>query len=249
MNLFRGIQERVSGAVFGGIAGVGMFLCGALLAFVISPQQALEWRRIQSLPELDANGIQAASSGQEIAMSGYLAGNSALTEDGLVAYQKHQWAVRTSTTDDGETTTPSGSWESLETNIPVLNVNVSGGTVSTVAATSVKLGGSYQESIEQGSSAVTADYDGSPLPEGSIRTQGFRDGDLVTIVGNKSSVGGVTPDRIFGGDRNQLVEDIRGGARALFASGVGMMICAPILATAIIVGSIFGRRRRGMLGT
>jgi hypothetical protein len=250
MNIFRGIQERVSGVVLGAIAGVVVFLCGALMAFVISPQQAIEWRRIQNLPELDANGVQAAPSGQEIAMTGYLAGNTALTTDGLVAYEKHQWAVRTSTStsEDGETSTPSGSWESLKTNIPVLNVNISGGTVSTVAATSVDLGGNYQETIERGASAVTADYDGSPLPEGSIRTQGFQDGDLVTIVGNKSSVGGVTPDRIYGGDRNQLVEDIRGGARALFASGVGMMICGPILAAAIIAGSIFGRRRRSVLG-
>jgi len=251
MNIFRGIQERISGAAFGVIAGVGVFLCGALMAFVISPQQAIEWRKIQGLPELDANGVQAAPSGQEIAMTGYLAGNTAVTADGLVAYEKHQWTVRTSTStsEDGETSTPTGSWDALETNIPVLNVNISGGTVSTVAATSVNIGGNYQQTIERGTSNVTADYDGSPLPEGSIRTQGFRDGDLVTIVGNKSSVGGVTPERIYGGDRNQLVEDIRGGARALFASGVGMMICAPILAAAIIVASIFGKRRRGLLGT
>ena len=78
--------------------------------------------------------------------------------------------------------------------------------------------------------------------------RGFSNGDVVTVVGHKASTGDVTPDRIFGGDRVQLIENIRSGAQTMFAIGIGMMICSPIVLIMGVVGALFGRRSRVTVG-
>lgn len=240
MVLLQSIRERIGSAV-AAVTGALLFLiCGALLAFVISPQQALEWRRIQALPELDAASLAATASGEEVAITGILSGNEELTGDGLVAYKREQWKVKPP---DDEDDTASGSWEVIERVVPALAVDIRGGTVSTIPDDSASLSGSTHDTLERGSGTQTASYEGEQLPDGSVRTQGFKNGDLVTVIGRKATTGGIVPDRVFGGDRVQLVDSIRSGARAAFLFGIGMMICAPLVLVGGVLAGLFGRRR------
>ncbi len=245
MNILANLRNRVSGVVAGIVFGAFTMICGAILAFVISPQQAVEWRRINNLPEIGPDNYNSIGAGEAIAVTGRLEGNSTLTDDGLVAYVRERWDV--DPPDSDSTDEPDGSWTTVEQVFPDLRIVLQGGgsslPIATVPASSATIGGNLHETLEQGPGPETADYNNQPLPEGSIRTRGFRDGDLITVVGTKATTGDIAPDRLYGGDRTQLVAEIRSAARAAFAFGVGMMICGPILALVIGLGSLFGRNR------
>ena len=223
------------------------------MAFVISPQQAVEWRRINNLPELDVNSFQAVASGEELAVTGRLEGNPLLTEEGLVAYVSERWDVDPGeqAEDDSEPDEPSGSWNEIETVAPALAIAINGGGVTTVTVTDVTTGGIMMTTpIEQGkgSGSLAADFEGVVVLDGSTRERGYRNGDLITIVGRKTSTGEILPERFYGGDRVALVEEIRQGARFLFMFGIASMICAPIILVIGILSALFGRSQRGVLG-
>ena len=219
------------------------------MAFVISPQQALEWRRIENLPQLDAASLAATAAGEEVAITGRLANNQALIEDGMVAYFREEWVVTIPDTDDDSDSEPSGSWTTIERVAPDLTIEISGSTIMTLAAESPRFDGILHQLLEPGTGVESADYEGQQLADGSTRTQGFKDGDLLTVIGDKASTstGDLIPRRLYGGDRVSLVNDIRSGARALFFGGIAMMICAPIVLVIGVVSGLLGRRRRGIL--
>lgn len=241
MNLLQGIRNRISGAFAAIVAAVLFFACGAGLAFVISPQQAAEWRRIQNLPETTAASFEAAAADEEIAATGRLEDNATVTEDGLVAYIREEWDVDPPDENDN---TADGTWRTLETVSPSLTLTLPDGTIPIEQGSSLTMGGAQHETITRGT-GMSARYEGQDLPEGSIRIRGYKNGDLLTVVGHKSSAGTLVPDRLFGGDRVQLVENVRSGARAAFAIGVGLMICSPLLLIGGVLSALFGRRRAG----
>ncbi|MBN1430359.1 MAG: hypothetical protein JXB07_18460 [Anaerolineae bacterium] len=245
MRLLENIRGRIGAAIGAGVAAICFLVGGAALAFWLSPQQAMEWRRIEGLPELDAAGYTAVSTGDDVAITGTLVDNPSQTDDGLVAYIQERWDVsRPSSSDNDSNSRPTGSWTTIETVIPALTISIAGGNIKTVAASSGSLGGAmHQSAIKQGTSTEKAEYEGRQLPEGSTRLRGFNNGDLVTVVGKKASTGDLIPDRLFGGDRVQLVENIRSGARVMFAIGIGMMICSPIVLVLGVLGGLFGRRK------
>ena len=238
----RNIRDRIGSAFAGAIAAVFFLICGAVLAFVISPQQALEWRRIQGLPELDAASYAATATGEAVAITGTLAGNEMLTQDGLAAFYREVWEVEPPDP-DVEDDEPEGSWERFETVVPALTLEVSGGSVTTLSASSPTFGGSLHETVQEGTGPTAEGFGEEWHAEGSIRTSGFKDGDLITAVGHKGSTGDLAPDRLFGGDRVQLVQEIRTGARVTFGIGIGMMVCSPLVLVVGVLAGLFGKRK------
>ena len=72
------------------------------------------------------------------------------------------------------------------------------------------------------------------IPEGSIRQIGFKDDDLVTVVGMKADMQSITPERLFGGDRAQLVKNIRTGATiSRIVGGVFVLVGFVMMATSV----------------
>ncbi len=245
MNIFFGaIRERIQAVIGLAIGTVLMFVCGGVLAFVIAPQQALEWRRIEKLPVLSANGVANAAVGEEIVVTGILAGNDALTDDGFVAYTLKEWKVDPPSDQDDDY---EGSWGLVERVVPALILNVAGEQIHTLSNNSARLDGiNLHESYQDGTGVekATDSSSGQYLAEGALQWQGFKDGDLVTVVGQKASTGDVTPDRLFAGDKVQLVEHIRTGARAAFIGGIACMIGSPFVFILGLLGIAFGRRRK-----
>nr|MBN1228321.1 hypothetical protein [Anaerolineae bacterium] len=241
--MFSRIRERISGTVAAVIGAICLLAFGAFLAFVISPQQAAEWRRVQNLPELSLSEVQAASSGTLIALTGTLEGNDRLLADGFVAYETKRWDVSPPSDNEDE---PDGSWTHVESQIPALTIAYDGGTIATVADNGASVAGNLHEVITDGQGSYSDTYNGRTLRDGALHTQGFFDGDLITVVGKKASSGGIVPDRLFGGDRVQLVDHIKSGARAAFIGGIAMMICSPIVLAGGILSSLFGRRKKGL---
>lgn len=241
MNILRGIQGRIGAAIGAVFASVCFLAFGAFLAFFISPQQAMEWRRIDGLPQMDAANYAATAAGEEVVISGYLQDNEVLTEEGLVAYIQERWDVKSPSSDDDK---PSGSWTTIKSVMPTLTVAFDGGTITFASNNAAIVSGSLHDgSLVYGSGSLTASYNGQQLPDGSVRTRGFFNGDLVTAVGRKASTGDLTPNRLFGGDREQLVESIRSGARIALIAGLAMMICSPFVLVFGVLGGLFGRKR------
>jgi hypothetical protein len=180
-----------------------------------------------------------------------LTDNATLESDGLVAYIREQWDVKPANKSDNidSNDTPEGTWDTIETNVPALTIAINGGNIKTIAVSSANLGGNMHETaIKQGTGSEKASHNGQQLPEGSTRMRGFSNGDVVTMVGHKASTGDLTPNRIFGGDRVQLIENIRSGARTMFVIGIVMMICSPIMLIMGVVGALFGRRSKAAVG-
>jgi len=128
-----------------------------------------------------------------------------------------------------------GYWREVAQVVPGLMLTVSGGTVSTLPVPRMTFGGNLTEWVETGSSLSTllmADYNGQRLPDGSLRTRGLRNGDLVTVVGRKAITGGVVPSHLIGGGHDQLVAHFRAASSSLAwfrISGVILMILSPIV--------------------
>lgn len=248
MNLLFGrIRERIGAAIGVALLAVCFLVMGIIMAFVVSPQQALEWRRVQRLPVSTASTVESAPVGTEILISGTLTDNpAALADTDYVAYRVERWEVTVSGGEDGDTT-ETGKWQTVEQVYPALKLAVDGGTINTTAVDRVNLGGSLHEAFQQGTSDLTADDMGTPMPDGSTRTNGLYNGDLVSVLGSKASNGDLVPERLFGGDRVQLVDAIRSGARAAFAGGIAMMICSPIVLVGGLWAVLFGRRKNKIL--
>lgn len=241
MNLLQGVRNRAGAAIAAVLMAVCFLAMGAFLTFYISPQQAIEWRQIRNLPELDAAGLAATPSDTLVAITGRLEGNEELLPDGLVAFVQEEWNVTPPRDDDDR---PKGSWRELRQEVPALSIATAGGAVATLPVARTTFGGSLTEWVEAGSSPNRATYDGQQLPDGSLRTRGLRNGDLVTVVGRKATTGEIVPNRLFGGDRVQLVDNIRTGARVAFIAGIVMMICSPAILVIGVLGGLFGRGGR-----
>jgi hypothetical protein len=243
MNLFLSLRDRMGKAVGAVVAGVLMLACGSLLAFVFSPMQALEARRIDRLPLMDAGSVEAAAAGEELLVTGQLLDNPLQEEGGYVAYRLEEWVVTLLDPED-ESDEPDGDWKKVEQVVPALNLEVGGRTVRIAANHDARLSGSLAEELILSESYDEAKYMGELLPHGSLRLTGLLNDDLVTAWGKKGSTGDLIPDELYGGDRFEFVESKKDAAKGLFIGGVALMVCAPVMVIGGILGAFFGRRRR-----
>lgn len=235
----RQAQRNPRRLIFIFVTGIALLflLLGLFMVLLQAPRQEREWRRIEGAPELDPAGYAALSAGEQVVLTGQFEGNSTLTRYELVAYRVDQWDV--STDDEGDET---GSWLTLEVDVPALVLAVPGGIIQTAAVGSPSMSGQLHEFIELTNRGTTAVYNGQFLPDGSTRTQGFRNRDLVTIVGRKTTAGDLRPERLHGGNRASLVTALRGDVLALrIIGGTFIAVGAPLLG---VMGWLTWRRQR-----
>ena len=248
MNITFDIRDRINRIVAAAIGAAFLMACGALLAFALAPKQALETRRIEQLPEMAAEDVAIAASGDDILITGRLEDNPVITEGRFVAYVRETWRVTVPTPGsqtNGQSGEPTGKWETEERIVPDLTLNVDGREVKILQANSVTMSGPLDERVIHAYGFYrSAKYKGEMLAEGSERVRGFHNGDLITVLGAKASSGGVIPDELFAGDRVAFVKQKKSAARGLLVCGLCMMGLAPIVAVGGIVSALFSRRRR-----
>jgi hypothetical protein len=206
-----------------GFLSLLLLVLGVLLTFLVVPRQEREWRRIERFPKLDRNGYVAARDGDYAVITGYFQDNPTQTRYELVAYRVDEWTV--SRNEDGD---DEGRWYTVEVNVPSLAISLPGGVVKTAAVNSLVLSGQVHEFIERGYSRRQASYAGRSLPDGSLRTRGFRNRDLVTVAGRKTAIGDLQPERLHAGDRSGLVDHLRSNVQALRIFGIVMLIIASL---------------------
>ncbi|MBK6792010.1 MAG: hypothetical protein IPG80_05585 [Anaerolineales bacterium] len=252
-NLTRNLVGTLSNRIGGVIAAIGGAIvlagCGALMTFVLAPGQAVKASQIAKMPQMDAQYVSAAAPGADILITGYLTGtapNSKLPE--FIAYNQEEWDVTRSTNTDGTPQPPSGSWMHVGTVVPNLSLDMNGSPVNVLSVNNAMFSGSamHEEVVRAPStqSQFTADYQGQPLPDGSMRYTGFFNGDLVTILGKKSSGDGVIPEELFSGDRVAFEQHQKDAAKALLFMGIAAMVCSPFIAISGVFAALLGRGKR-----
>ncbi len=243
MNLFRSLRERI-GSLIGAVIGTVVLLgCGLLFVFFLAPRQKIEAQRIERLPMMDAGTVESAAPGDELLITGRLQGELLLEMKDYIAYELETWQVTTDTTDDGDRQT-SGSWNRVETRIPDLRLDVGGLWVDVLPSADGNLSGPLHEMLIRSASGETATYDGQQLSDGSQRYQGFYNGDLATVWGQKAASGGIVPDELFAGDRVAFVASQHAAAQGLLIAGIAMLVCSPVVLVGGVLSAIFGRRKR-----
>jgi hypothetical protein len=170
-------KRRMGSAVF----WVVWIMSSVVSCFAL--QRVYKPLRILNLPELDAAAFHATAPGRNIVVTGALEDNKARTPDDLVAYIKERWNVE----QDGDSS--EGSWETVERVLPGLILSIDGGIIRTASADSAEQGGKRHSAIQYSDSPKGA----SGIPDGSIRYSGFKNGDRVTIVGEKASKESLIP--------------------------------------------------------
>lgn len=244
MNLFESLKNRAVEVTAAVVAAVAFCCCGALMAFYLSPQQALQANRIAGLPQMDAGFVAEAEPGEDLLVTGVLAGNdSALPEQGFVAYTTEIWQV-TPPAPDSESGEASGRWESSGVTLPALTIRVGGEDVAVLRSTGARLSGPLREVVVPGPGQETAHEGDRSLPEGSLRYRGFFEGDLITVLGVKASSGGIIPEELFAGDRVEFEESQVEAAKGLLFGGIAMMVCAPVVLVGGGLLAVFRKRRR-----
>lgn len=212
--------------LFGGVfLGVGL-----LFALVISGNTREEATKIEGLPGQQYAEFVGLYPGAEVAVTGMLLNNPVLSDNPvagyeLVAYEIDEWNV---TGDDNNT----GNWTSKLRNIPLLSMQFEDLILPIHAEQNrPNLSGSLHTFIEEETyDNDWARYNGNRLYEGSLRIQGLRNSDLVTVVGDKADDGGIIPDRIHNGTHTDLVEYLREGVQIMqIVGGVFVVIGAVVL--------------------
>jgi len=228
-NFLSSVRQRIRSMLAIVAISLLCLLCGGLTAFGFAPAQAIQAYRISRMPVTeDGAQVAAAEMGEELLFTGVLRDN-ALLLNRFVAYAAEEWKVTMPSEDARGSSEPSGHWETAETVIPALTLDLNGQPVSLHGTDSAHLSGSLHTQMVKGDGPNQAEYEGELLPDGTRRYRGLFDGDLVTVLGRKSANGGVLPEHLFGGDRLQFVESQRQAASGLFMAGLCMMAFAPLL--------------------
>jgi len=243
MNIFAAIRERIGMVIAAVIGAVVLLGCGAVLVFILAPQQKLEALHIEKMPLVDAGGAEAAAVSEELLVTGRLEDNPLMDEGGFVAYKLDEWVV-TLPDDDDTDSDPDGDWKTVEKVVPDLTLNVNGEIVWTLAADDATLSGPLHEDLIYSDAYDEAKYNGEWVPHGSLRLRGFFNGDLITALGKKASTGEIIPEELYAGDRVAFADSKHAAAKGLLTGGIIMMICSPVALVGGVLAALFGRRRR-----
>ncbi len=247
MHVLRNVRLRLNRIAAAAIAALFFGLCGALMAFVLFPHQAIEARNIARLPDMSAEDVDVAAPGDKVLISGRLEDNPILIRGDFVAYKRERWRVTQPTPSSSQSATqnaqPSGQWQSVERVVPDLTLEVNDRRVNLLRADNVTLSGPLHERLIRAYSSLRAEYNGQELAEGSERVRGFYNGDLVTALGSKASTGGVIPTELFAGDRVAFAQYKKSAAQSLLFFGLCLMGLSPAILGGGILSSFLSRRR------
>ncbi|MBK9601000.1 MAG: hypothetical protein IPO36_04035 [Anaerolineales bacterium] len=243
-NLFAQLRNRFKAVLGSFTAAISVFACGAVMTFVLAPNQAILAYKVSRMPMMTAQSVESIAAGGDILITGYLIGGAptpSLPE--FIAYTEDTWKVTVTQDDNGNDNTPSGSWSRVQTVFPELTLEMNGAPVLIRVSNSASLSGSLHEKVVDGNGILQADYEGQPLHDGASLYRGFASGDLITILGKKASVGGVIPEQVFGGDRVSFEEYQRNLASSYLVMGVAFMLCSPLVLVIGILAALFGRKK------
>jgi len=215
------------------------------MTFVLAPNQAIQANRISHLPAMSVADVGTATAGETILITGAISGtppNPEIVE--FIAYAGEKWIVTIpSDSDPDGSSEPFGSWKHIPTVVPELSLEMDSQLVPIHTANNVRLYGALHELVIPGDSTLSANYEGKPVSDGTIRYHGLDNGAITTVLGKKAANGGVDPEQIFAGDRAAFENSQRQATSGFLISGIFSFIMAPIVLVGGLLAVLFWRRR------
>lgn len=179
------------------VIGIVLLIISAFAGINQFKKAIREAEMINNLPVIDYADYLEAASGSLIAITGILqpVGEVSRPED-LIVYYEQTWNVDSDDEDDW-----TGQWETYTFAIPNFVVELSPGSIPVIGVdrTIIELP-IHTIIVSEPKTGVVV----NGITEGTMRQQGFRGNDLLTIIGNKSK-DGLVPSRISGGSREDLL--------------------------------------------
>jgi hypothetical protein len=188
---------------------------------VVGPGMDKEAAELEGLPGGTLESFKRASPNSRVAITATLIDNP-LLEDDLVAYVRQVWSFYRDKNWE--------EWVDPQPNFPSLTVQLDGQTIRVQRSTSLdELGGSLHERVYAAPyDGRCRDYGDQCLSVGSLRFQGLANGDIVTVVGWRTSDGSILPARLYGGSRTELVDKLRRDAEFRRSLRGSLLMCATL---------------------
>lgn len=183
-----------------------------LVCLVVAWSMDKQMADLTRLPSVDGRTFRQAGVGVQLLVTGHLAQNVE-TEAGLVAYEQQKWVMR-----DGIGCSVHYGWETISQSIPDMRVEIPGGLIDVRRpAEPFRLEGKLYDAAERGTDKISTSKN-----EVVIRTVGLRNGDLITLIGQKHKDGYLLPDMIYGGSREDYLGEkkVQRFYLSLFISGL-----------------------------
>jgi hypothetical protein len=251
-NLLKSKADRIA-IILGGFAFTACLLgTGIYFTFVASPTGSAEIDRLEKLPDLTAGNLASVSPGEEYIVTGILEGNEPQIIIGFVAYYTETWGYEKKYYFRSP---PKLQWKWYLSGIgmPPLTITLDDGPITTAEVPlayppsnmNLSFSGDLHEQLFPAESGLAGTYEGELLYEGSVRTRGFLNGDLVTIHARINAEGEPRPLHLHGGTRASMFADMRQRERVVPTTGIIMMAVSLIPLVIAILTIRVNRRLKG----
>lgn len=250
--IFSGTALLVAGGFL--LMACCVFACAGGLIFGLAGSYENDAKEIEELAEFSAGSLH-----DKVYATGTISGSEAITSDPLlgdiaqyelVGYQVDRWDVtRSSGGGSGSNRTRSssynGSWEDVSSAFGPFALD--DGKINVMPNSSVTIDGDVHEYLLPGSggNGLSDTYNGQTVRDGTLRLQGFQNGDLITVMGIRREGDVLNAEKMYGGTRAEWVADLKGQAENSRSVGYILAVCGAcflVPGLGLAAASVFGRR-------
>ena len=204
-----------------GVIGIVLLIISAFAGLDQLKKAKGEAKIISDLPVIDYADYNNAESGSLIAITGMLQSVSEVSRpDDLIVYYEQTWNVDYDDEDD-----LTGQWDTYTFVISNFMVELSSGSITVLEVDRTIIDRPINTVIvlEPKTGVVV-----NGITAGTMRQQGFKSNDLITVIGNKSK-DGLVPSRISGGSREDLLTHLSYRASGLRIAAIVFGVIGLIL--------------------
>lgn len=249
--IFSGTALLVAGGFL--LMACCVFACAGGLIFGLAGSYENDAKEIEELAEFSAANLH-----DKVYATGTISGSEAIASDPLlgdisqyelVGYQVDRWDVTRSSGSSRSSGTRSssynGSWEDVSSAFGPFALD--DGKINVTPNDAVTIDGDVHEYLLPGSggNGLSDTYNGQTVRDGTLRLQGFQNGDLITVMGIRREGDVLNADKMYGGTRAEWVADLKGQAQDSRSVGYILAVCGAcflVPGLGLAAASIYGRR-------
>ncbi len=249
--IFSGTALLVAGGFL--LMACCVFACAGGVIFGLAGSYENDAEEIEGLAEFSAANLH-----DKVYATGTISGSEAIASDPLlgdisqyqlVGYQVDRWDVTRSSGRSGSNSTRSssynGSWEDVSSAFGPFALD--NGEINVTPNDSVTIDGDVHEYLLPGSggNGLSDTYNGQTVRDGTLRLQGFQNGDLITVMGIRREGEVLNAEKMYGGTRAEWVADLKGQAQDSRSVGYILAVCGAcflVPGLGLAAASIYGRR-------
>lgn len=249
--IFSGTALLVAGGFL--LMACCVFACAGGLIFGLAGSYENDAKEIEELAEFSAGSLH-----DKVYATGTIGGSDAIASDPLlgdisqyelVGYQVDRWDVTRSSGSSRSSGTRSssynGSWEDVSSAFGPFALD--DGKINVTPNDSVTIDGDVHEYLLPGSggNGLSDTYNGQTVRDGTLRLQGFQNGDLITVMGIRREGDLLSAEKMYGGTRAEWVSDLKGQAQDSRSVGYILAVCGAcflVPGLGLAAASIYGRR-------